>query len=85
MGGCPDSSIGDDSQLLSTETAAVLELEEEMNLELEEGESYQLIDLSATFDSSEANADEPLVISLPYDPQTHGVIALTGRRESGCR
>ena len=77
--GC--SSIDSGSQLLSTETVAVLKLVEEMNLELDEGESYQLIDLSATFDSSEANADEPLVISLPFDPRTHGIYRFD--RETG--
>ena len=77
--GC--SSIDRGSQLLSTETVAVLKLVKEMNLELDEGESYQLIDLSATFDSSEANADEPLVISLPFDPRTHGIYRFD--RETG--
>ena len=74
LNGCPGSSIEEDSQLLSTETAAVLKLVEEMDLELDEGESYQLIDLSATFDNSEAEPDEALVISLPVDPQQPHVV-----------
>ena len=66
LSGCPDGAAIELSQLLDTPTL--------MALELEENGEYQLIDLSATFDSSEADPGEPLVISLPVDPQQPHVV-----------
>ncbi len=40
---------------------------------------YQLIDLSADFDSSAVNHDEPLVVSLPFDPQSTRVYRYDGQ------
>ena len=74
LAGCY-GDIEEDSQLLATETMAV------GDLELDEGGDYRLIDLSATFDSSKADPDDPLVISLPFDPRTHGIYRFD--RESG--
>ena len=64
LSGCPDDGAAIDLSQLSVDTNTL------MALELEENVEYQLIDLSATFDNSEAEPDEALVIiSLPVDPQ----------------
>ena len=63
--GCGGAPV--DGSQLSTEISAAL-------AQFPEEEDYQLFDLSATFDSSEAGAG-PLVvvIDLPVDPGTHNV------------
>ena len=66
LSGCSDGAEIELSQLLETNTL--------MALELEENGAYQLIDISATFDSSEADPGGPLVISLPVDPQQPHVV-----------
>ena len=58
--GCGGAPV-DGSQLSAGISAALAQFPE--------GGDYQIFDLLATFDSSEAGVDEPLVISLPPDPQ----------------
>ena len=53
--------------------AAVVSANEQFAREETGEEEVQLIDLSATFDSSDAGPDEPLVINLPFDPESYRV------------
>ena len=66
LSGCPGGGAIDSSLLFAAETLTALDLEE--------GVEYRLIDLAATFDSSEAGGDGFLVISLPLDPQQPYVV-----------
>ena len=52
---------------------AVVSANEQFGREETGEEEVQLIDLSATFDSSDAGPDEPLVINLPFDPESYRV------------
>ena len=65
LSGCSGAAI-DAGLLFAAETLAALDLEE--------GVEYQLLDLAATFDSSEAGGGGFLVISLPLDPQQPYVV-----------
>ena len=65
LSGCSGAAI-DAGPLFAAETLVALDLEE--------GVEYQLLDLAATFDSSEAGGGGFLVISLPLDPQQPYVV-----------
>ena len=66
LSGCPGGAAIDAGLLFAAETLAALDLEE--------GGEYRLIDLAATFDSSEAGGGGFLVLSLPLDPQRPYVV-----------
>ena len=65
LSGCSGAVI-DAGLLFAAETLVALDLEE--------GVEYQLLDLAATFDSSEAGGGGFLVLSLPLDPQQPYVV-----------
>ena len=66
LSGCSGGGAIDAGLLFAAETLAALDLEE--------GGEYRLIDLAATFDSSEAGGGGFLVLSLPLDPQQPYVV-----------
>ena len=71
--GCGDTDLyaALDDESRAAVLAAVVSLNDEAG-------EYYLLDLSATFDSSEAEPGDPLVINLPFDPRTHRVYRYDG-------
>ena len=62
---------------LDEESLAVVVSVNDDDDQFESGD-YLLFDLLATFDSSDADPDESLVINLPFDPRTHRVYRYDG-------